>query len=92
MSGYRKPYTREEEIEIVRYILDSDEVYKIKGREFWMEMEKNRPEMERTWQSIKEHFLKKMSIKINMGDYNLTSDQRASILEALKPKQGRRQH
>lgn len=85
MAGYRKPYTREEELNIINYIIEANTYNLLKGKLFWKDMEQDE-NFDRTWQSLREHFLRKMVVKVYKGEYDLTPTQREDILNNIKPK------
>lgn len=68
MSGYRKPYTKEEELAILKYIVANKGYTLLRGREFWQNMEAATV-TDRTWQSMKEHFRKVMVGNLNSSYY-----------------------
>ncbi|KAK4878264.1 hypothetical protein RN001_010770 [Aquatica leii] len=78
MSGYRRPYTLEEERLMLRYIIENKGYYQLRGRAFWETMEVEL-KTQRTWQSLKEHFRKYMYNKIQNPLYQLTADEADQI-------------
>ncbi|XP_017771260.1 PREDICTED: telomeric repeat-binding factor 2-interacting protein 1-like [Nicrophorus vespilloides] len=67
MSGYRREYTRDEDQQIVDYILQNDAVYKLRGTAMWKQMEQSK-QFDRTWQSLKNRFLKKIYDNMHLMD------------------------
>lgn len=63
MSGYRKPYVPKEEEAILQYIIDKNAYMSLRGNAVWKAME-NADITDRTWQSMKEHFIKKIVHKL----------------------------
>ncbi|KAB0796061.1 hypothetical protein PPYR_10122 [Photinus pyralis] len=57
MSGYRPRYTTDEEIQMLRFIIQSEGYWQLRGKSFWQRMEREIM-TGRTWQSLKEHFRK----------------------------------
>lgn len=68
MSGYRKPYTKEEEEAILKFIVEKEGYTSLRGCHFWETMEAAKV-TERTWQSMKEHFRKFMVANLNSTYY-----------------------
>lgn len=71
MSGYRPPYTLQEEEEILKFIIRNKCYLRLRGRAVWQEMEKEGVGNERTYQSLKEHFRMYMAKRLNSSHYVL---------------------
>ena len=74
-SGHRDPYTNKEEASIVKDIVDNRGYNGLKGNQFWKECEERGIACKgnRTWQSMKERFRKKISP--NIHKYDLTDEE-----------------
>lgn len=83
MSGYRLPYSGEEETQIIKYIIETKSYNCLRGRKFWLELEAQEWN-KRTWQSLKEHFRKKMVSNLYIGQYDISLQERDLILEGIK--------
>lgn len=68
MAGYKRPYTRDEELDILRYICFKKAYYQLRGNVIWRQMEEEGV-IKRTEQSMKEHFRKQMVGKLNKHYY-----------------------
>ncbi|KAJ9584174.1 hypothetical protein L9F63_021471, partial [Diploptera punctata] len=69
----RKYYTNSERKKIIQYIIDKKAYSLVKGRLFWQQMEAKKICPDRTWQSLKEQFLKK--ILPNINTFKLSKEQ-----------------
>lgn len=69
MAGYRRPYTRAEEAEILKYIFNKNAYYHLRGNKFWKDMEEEGVIEGRTYQSLKEHFRKKIVRNMRIKGY-----------------------
>nr|CAD7413932.1 unnamed protein product [Timema poppensis] len=80
----RTLYTHNEKKAIVKYIVKNNGIDRVKGRALWEEMEEEL-KIGRTWQSMKEHFIKSIvpnidSFKISANDkYELHDDEQFLI-------------
>lgn len=74
----RKGYTIGERKSIVDYIKQKNSYHEIKGRKLWMDLERSALTC-RTWQSLKETFLKRILPDIHNPYYKLTQDEIASF-------------
>ncbi|XP_054285131.1 uncharacterized protein LOC129001739 [Macrosteles quadrilineatus] len=70
----RLPYSYNEQANILKYITVNCEYARLKGRELWMIMERRNICPNRTWQSMKEHFVKKIITNIEAFDFLTESD------------------
>lgn len=70
MSGYRLPYTIDEDILILNTIYDAEAYYMLRGNNFWKDFA-NIGSTERPWQSLKERFHKEIIINIFNQKYNI---------------------
>ncbi|XP_039278630.1 uncharacterized protein LOC111045889 [Nilaparvata lugens] len=68
----RMMYSDAEDCSIVKYIADNDGYNSVKGTLLWRDMEKVNICPKRTWQSMKEHFLKK--VMYNTNSYKFLTD------------------
>lgn len=64
-------YTDAEEAAIMNYIVSRKEIPRIKGDQLWKELEKQRV-VNRTWQSMKQHFRKIMIQELYSDKYSLS--------------------
>ncbi|XP_069361322.1 uncharacterized protein [Maniola hyperantus] len=76
MSG--KPYTMKEMKAIVDYLTEHRAYSEIKGRKMWMDLASSKV-TNRTWQSLKETFLKRIRPDIHNPYYKLTKTQICSF-------------
>lgn len=65
MAGYRPVYTHKEDVAIIQYIIQEKGYYNLRGNAFWKKMEEARVTQQRTYQSLKEHFRKKIINKLH---------------------------
>lgn len=80
------PYRLAEECQILKYIIDNDGYGLLRGRAFW-QMAEDESGVQRTWQSMKEHFLKKMLQRIYEDRcYVLTAEQKMHFMKHLHSK------
>lgn len=75
----RISYTRAEKEAILKYIITRNEYSRVKGRAVWQEMEKKGICPNRTWQSMKEHFLKTLSMQFEFFNF-ITAEQKRNLL------------
>ncbi|XP_018333822.1 uncharacterized protein LOC108742950 [Agrilus planipennis] len=79
MAGYRVPYSSKEENAILQYIVEKQIYHRLRGRQVWQEFEASR-QINRTWQSAKEHFRQKMLSRVLSDEsFDLTKEQREKI-------------
>ncbi|XP_046668304.1 uncharacterized protein LOC124359534 [Homalodisca vitripennis] len=78
----RQPYTYEERSNILKYIVHRHEYNRLKGREVWEIMERQKVCPSRTWQSMKEHFIKKIVLDLEPYTF-LTNEQKRRIKSAF---------
>ncbi|KAJ8939386.1 hypothetical protein NQ314_011131 [Rhamnusium bicolor] len=76
MSGYRPIYTHDEDLRILRLIIDTKSHYRIRGKSFWQDLS-NSGHLDRSWQSLKERFERHILPRIN--DYDITSEEKMEI-------------
>ena len=67
-------YTMQEDKNILKYIIDNRRAKDVKGVALWTTMEARNVCTDRTWQSMKERYLKR--ILKNIDDYRLTDEQK----------------
>ena len=77
-SRSRVPYTRSDDEAILKYILTHKEYSRVGSKMLWVEMEEKEVVAGRTWQSLKEHFKKKIMDNIRTFKF-LTEEQRSSL-------------
>ena len=77
-SSSRVPYTRSDDEAILKYILTHKEYSRVGSKMLWVEMEEKEVVAGRTWQSLKEHFKKKIMGNIRTFKF-LTEEQRSSL-------------
>lgn len=75
----RVSYTRAEKEAILKYIIDKNEYSRVKGRAVWQEIEKKGICPNRTWQSMKEHFLKTLIKQFDFFNF-ITAEQKRELL------------
>lgn len=75
----RLPYTRQEVESIIKYIVKKRGYDRLKGVAFWKEMESREVCPKRTWQSMKEHFRRK--IVFNLRGCKIISEKQRELLE-----------
>lgn len=85
MANYKSPYSINEEVKIIEYLISHDGIEKIKGNVIWKNMA-NDIDTNRTWQSLKEHFRRSMTKKLNCSFYNLTLSQKQQIISVYGNK------
>lgn len=69
------PYTRDEEISLLDYIIARKGFKHVKGKSFWEEAEMQEASgLNRTWQSLKERFMKYIMPNIDSFDFVSESD------------------
>ena len=78
IKGEKRPYTRSEDEAILKYILTHEEYSRVGSKMLWVEMEEKEVVAGRTWQSLKEHFKKKIMDNIRTFKF-LTEEQRSSL-------------
>uniref|UniRef100_A0A1B6M684 Telomeric repeat-binding factor 2-interacting protein 1 n=1 Tax=Graphocephala atropunctata TaxID=36148 RepID=A0A1B6M684_9HEMI len=78
----RHPYSIDERFNILKYIVKHNEYSRLKGRELWEIMESRKVCPSRTWQSMKEHFIKKIVIDLEPYTF-LTNEQKKKIKSAF---------
>lgn len=74
MSGYQPEYTLEEELAILKFIIEKEAYHILRGTTIWIEMEEAQITNNRTWQSLKEHFRKQMSNRLFVTGHELDFD------------------
>ncbi|XP_003246243.1 uncharacterized protein LOC100568595 isoform X3 [Acyrthosiphon pisum] len=65
----RIPYSHKEEMNIINYIIKNNYALDIKGRAMWQQMEHDNVCKLRTWQSMKERYLKSIKYDLNSGNH-----------------------
>ncbi|XP_049876769.1 uncharacterized protein LOC126374287 isoform X2 [Pectinophora gossypiella] len=73
-----KPYTMKEMKKIVEYLVEHKVYSEIRGRKMWMDLAKSQI-LNRTWQSLKETFIKRILPDIQNPYYKLSVEQIASF-------------
>lgn len=71
-------YTKVEKEAILKYIIDKNEFSRVRGRTMWQEMEKRGTCPNRTWQSMKEHFLKTLITQLDCFNF-VTPEQKRQL-------------
>lgn len=90
MSGYRKPYTVDEERTIVHYIIKTNGYYKLRGLQFWKKLAEEEL-LPRSYQSLHERFRKYIIHNIQNPSYELSFDEQRKILSIYEGmSQGKR--
>ena len=74
----RKPFTKDEDLEIIAWIVKYQSFYLLRGNAIWKMMEKKVSENNRTWQSLQNRFNE--SIFPNVESYNLP----VKVVEKIK--------
>lgn len=75
----RAPYSIKEDEDILKFIIKQQAFDHIKGTLFWRKMESKAICPYRTWQSMKEHFRKK--IVYNLNSHKFLSDEQKKLLQ-----------
>lgn len=83
MSGYRLPYTTEEDELILKTIVETQGYYRLRGVEFWIDFE-NCGITKRTWQSLKERFKKEIMPNIFNPKYKVPEVHKKMIYVAYE--------
>ncbi|MCP6484460.1 hypothetical protein NL492_27010, partial [Klebsiella pneumoniae] len=65
----RLPYSKKEDIAIVQYILKHNYAFDIAGRKMWQMMERSNVGKIRTWQSLKERYIKHIRYELISGSH-----------------------
>ncbi|XP_050521152.1 uncharacterized protein LOC126894284 [Daktulosphaira vitifoliae] len=78
----RMAYTHKEDLNIVEYIVKNKDAFNVSGREMWQRMERAEICKIRTWQSMRERYLKHIShqLKIGKHKYPFLSDSDFTLL------------
>ena len=69
LRGFRKDanyYVKEEDDKLLKYILDRGMERYVKSKNLWLAMEREKVVEHRSWQSMKERFLKSIVKKLSM--------------------------
>ncbi|XP_067127617.1 uncharacterized protein [Centruroides vittatus] len=74
----RKEYTHQDDKLIIGYVLKTKGYNDVKGRRYWREMQDRKVLPQRTWQSLKERFIKR--IIPNIHTFDLDPKQRKALL------------
>jgi len=83
----RSPYTHKEDVEIVKYILKYHYAFEVYGRKMWQIMERTDLGKIRTWQSLKQRYIKHIRndlISRNVKFSFLTPNDLKLLLQGLK--------
>lgn len=83
----RTPYSHDEDQGMLDYVIQNSAYADVKGRRFWQEAEQIGICPGRTWQSMKERFLK--HIMKSLDSYELTRDQKARLENVGKHSGGK---
>ena len=78
-SSTRRGYTAEEEEQILRYLTRNKEYSRVGTDKLWQEMVEERVVKDRSWSSMKGHFLR--TIMKNLGGYPFLLEEQRSLLE-----------
>ena len=68
----KRSYTQQEDLKIIKFILDNKRLADVKGNVVWKVMEDRKVVDDRSWQSLKERY--KKYISKNIKKYSLESD------------------
>lgn len=68
----RIPYSHKEEMNIINYIIENKYAFDIKGRAMWQQMEHANVCKLRTWQSMKERYLKSIKLDLNSANHRFS--------------------
>jgi hypothetical protein len=63
-------YSHDEEKKIVDYLVENNFIHRIKGDQVWKELEEAKV-VNRTWQSLKQHFRKRIIHELHYPRYSL---------------------
>ncbi|KAL3278604.1 hypothetical protein HHI36_016146 [Cryptolaemus montrouzieri] len=78
MSGYRKPYTVEEEMKILEYIIRTKGHNRVRGLTMWKEL--SRDELpDRTYQSLHERFRRHIVNNLPSETYDIPTKEQQKI-------------
>ncbi|XP_076319014.1 uncharacterized protein LOC143229982 [Tachypleus tridentatus] len=80
----RKEYSVEDQQAIINFICTKNRYTEIKGTRLWKDMEFRNVLPDRTWQSMKEHFLKQIYPKLK--DFNLSTSQIQKFMQSKNEK------
>ncbi|RWS31840.1 hypothetical protein B4U80_12684 [Leptotrombidium deliense] len=83
-----KIYTREEDMILLRHLIDRHLISQVKGRYMWQQLEKGRV-LNRTWQSMKERYLKRILPELWKYDITFKEAKEAIIAAGLKARKER---
>lgn len=80
---FRIAYTATEDVSIVRYLISSHALSRVKGNQIWKEAAEQKTDPVRSWQSLRNRFFK--NIVPNISKYNLLTDaQRQLVLHSCR--------
>lgn len=83
----RMPYSHKEETSIVNYIIKNNYFFNVTGVNMWQQMERDNVCRLRTWQSMKQRYLKHIKYDLNSGNHRfpfLTSKELKLLRQGLK--------
>lgn len=83
MSGYRPPYTLNEENIILEAIIKANAFYMFRGNYFWKYLSAV-DLIDRSWQSLKERFLKEIFPNIFSDKYTISTANKRKIYLAFE--------
>ncbi|XP_025201103.1 uncharacterized protein LOC112598734 [Melanaphis sacchari] len=69
LKNTRMPYSHKEEMNIVNYIIKNNYAFNVTGVTMWQRMEHAKVCKHRTWQSMKERYLKHIKYDLNSGNH-----------------------
>lgn len=78
----RRKYLPEEDVQILMYIIENDAFDHVKGKSLWMKMATNGVSGKHTWQSLKDHFRRKIVPQIH--DYVEAYELDSSIVDRIE--------
>lgn len=82
MSGYRPPYTLDEDVIILKVIVQTKCFYVLKGTLFWKDMS-NLGLLDRTWHSLKQRFFKEIVPNLFTPNYDIPEFHKRMIILGL---------
>ena len=86
MAG--RAYTHTEKLKILQYIVKNYAYSEVKGNKLWKEMSEHIPD--RSWQSLKEHFKKRLIYDLHFSHFKLTEGQIKLFRQCFFGKMNRR--
>lgn len=83
MAGYPRPYTVEEERQILQFIISKNGYYLVRGTKLWKDLERSCL-AERSWRSFRDHFLNILVREIGSPIYCLSMEDICNFEEGYR--------